>query len=463
MKCAQISVIFCLLGLSATAQTIQQNSPDLGIAYLVHNDSIKQIDFHRGQIASLHNTGWVVRDTFPLLPDPMRTLLHPTPTVTQTPDTTIIHFRGSGLVYALRRNGQLERLDRTFYSGYNNGAQRYFDGTRLWSLGGTGFWNTQDLALYYDPELREWERRLMSPSIPDGFADGMFSPNDNGVITSIVKDGAPNSRPEPTYTAYLMDLNNGAYTRLGVAAERNRGPKLSDIGPFAQWNATNISLFEGRLYLANMVTNELQACEALLDVYSNPFNGTNGILISPHKVVMVQTASTLTNIHVKIEEQTFDEFMAQLNPRAIGPIYESGPMHSVKANWKAYVLLFISFLALTGLILRYQRSRPSIERNFAQALSPLARLALRHLLLQSSDSLVTPDELNQILAIEDKTWDNQRKIRSNILQEIEEKGMQFLGVPSFIERVASEEDRRIRRYRIKLELREDLLPILKYV
>jgi hypothetical protein len=93
----------------------------------------------------------------------------------------------------------------------------------------------------------------------------------------------------------------------------------------------------------------------------------------------------------------------------------------------------------------------------------LARLALRHLLLQSTDSLVTPDELNQILGIEDKTWDNQRKIRSTVLQEIEEKGMELLGVPSFIERVASEEDRRIRRYRIKLELREDLLPILKYV
>jgi hypothetical protein len=85
------------------------------------------------------------------------------------------------------------------------------------------------------------------------------------------------------------------------------------------------------------------------------------------------------------------------------------------------------------------------------------------LLLQSTDSLVTPDELNQILGIEDKSWDNQRKIRSTVLQEIEEKGMEFLGVPSFIERVASEDDRRIRRYRIKLELRDDLLPILKYV
>ncbi len=41
--------------------------------------------------------------------------------------------------------------------------------------------------------------------------------------------------------------------------------------------------------------------------------------------------------------------------------------------------------------------------------------------------------------------------------------MHFLGVPSFIERVNDLEDRRIRRYRLKPELREDLAPILKYV
>lgn len=67
------------------------------------------------------------------------------------------------------------------------------------------------------------------------------------------------------------------------------------------------------------------------------------------------------------------------------------------------------------------------------------------------------------MGIEDKTWDNQRKIRSTVLQELEEKGMQYLGVPSFIERVASEEDRRIRRYRINPQLRDDLIPILKHV
>ncbi len=463
MRFARIVVLLWAAAVSVHAQTIQFTCPEIGIAYLYHNDSVKQIDFHRGQIASLHNTGWVVYDSFAVLPDPMRLLLHPVPIVTQTPDTTLIHFTGSGLVYTVRRNGSLERLDRTFYSGYNYGALRYYDGTRLWSLGGSGIWNVQDLALFYDRELREWERRSMTPSIPDGFVAGMYSPNENGVITSIVQDGTPTSNPEPTYSAYTMDLNNGTYTRLGVAAARSSGPKISELSSFAQWGTTNAAWFEGRIYLIDLIANELQKCDAILDVYSNPFNGTHGLLLSPHKVILIQTASTITNVHVKIERLSYNQLLTQLNPQTIGPIYESGTMSTVRTNWKEFLLLAISFVALTGFILRYQRARPSLERNFAQSLSPLARLALRHLLLQSTGSLVTPDELNQILGIEDKSWDNQRKIRSTVLQEIEEKGMEFLGVPSFIERVASEEDRRIRRYRIKLELRDDLLPILKYV
>ena len=84
-------------------------------------------------------------------------------------------------------------------------------------------------------------------------------------------------------------------------------------------------------------------------------------------------------------------------------------------------------------------------------------------MLLPPDQSITTNELNSLLSLEDKTWDNQRKIRSTVLQEIEEKGLQFLGVPSFIERISSEDDRRIRRYRIKPELRDDLTSVLKYV
>ncbi len=463
MRFALILALAVALTHTVRSQDVQFTCPEYGIAYLVHNDSIKQVDFYRGRIAALTNAGWSILDSFPTLPDPMRLLLHPTPVITQTADTTLIHFTGSGVVYTIRRNGQIERLDRTFFAGYNFGAQRFFDGTHLWSLGGSGLWNVHDLALFYDPELREWERKTMSPSLPNGFTGGLYSPLSSQKLVSLVYDGPPKTPSNPQFTAYEIDLDAGTYARLGVAASYSNAPKIHEFNSYGRWGATSIIISENKLYLANLVTNELQKCDPILDAYSNPFNGTHGILLSPKNVYLIQTASTITNIHVKIEQLTYDQFVTQLNPKTIGPVYESSAFSSIKKNWKALLLIFSSFAALTALILRYQRSRPSVERSFAQSLSPLARLALRHLLLQSTDSLVTPDELNQILGIEQKSWDNQRKIRSTVLQELEEKGMQFLGVPSFIERMASEEDRRIRRYRIKLELREDLLPILKYV
>lgn len=451
-----------LFSLGVGAQVIQNRSPEGGIAFLAHNDSIKSIDFHRGRISTLTNTGWVVYDSFATLPDPMRLLLHPTAIVTQTADTTLIHFSGSGLVYALRRSGVLERLDLTFFAGYNHGAMRYFDGTKLWSLGGSGLWNVHDLALYYDSELREWEQLRMKPEIPYGYTAGLYSELQPGRLISLVQDGNP-SQPEPTFTAYDINLNQSTYTALGVASVRSEGPQAHQINAFGMFGSTNIIHHEGRLYLADIAANQMQSCEPLLDVYTTAFNGTHGLLLSPEKIYMIRSASTVTNVHVKIEPWTYDEFIARAQPKPIGSIYEAGILASIKSNWKPLFVVVFAGLFLTAFILKYQRSRPSAERDFAQNLSSSGRMVLRHLLLQQRDNLVSPDELNQVMGIEDKSWDNQRKIRSTVLQEIEEKGIKILGVPSFIERVPSPEDRRIRRYRIVPELRDDLLPILKHV
>ena len=84
-------------------------------------------------------------------------------------------------------------------------------------------------------------------------------------------------------------------------------------------------------------------------------------------------------------------------------------------------------------------------------------------MLQSPGSYSTTEDVNRILNIEDKTWDNQRKIRSSVIQELEEKAMQILGVTSFIERIQSPEDRRVRHFRINAAFRDELLPCLKYV
>lgn len=455
--------IFIIVFQEIRGQIIQQTSPEAGVAFLAHNDSIKRIDFHNGNISALSNTGWIQYRKFETLADPMRLLLHPTPIVTQTKDTAFIHFLGSGLVYCMNRHGILERLDRTFYAGYNFSSFHYFSGEKLWSLGGNGIWRTTDLTIYYDAELREWEKHEMRPEISNGFTDMFASAAAPNELYTLVMDGPQPAQLEPTFTAYKVNLNTHTFEKIGVAATRKNGPAPRQLTPFAQYDRTNFVSFENRIYLVDLVANTIEICEPMPDSYSVPFNGVYGMLLSPTGIHLIQTASTVTNLHVKWEFFTYDAFLEQMGPKPFGPVYESGAISSIKSNWEPILLIAIGFSSLTIIIVRYQRLRPSVERNFAQSLSPLARITLRHLLLQNRTALVSPDELNQVLGIEDKTWDNQRKIRSTVLQELEEKGMQFLGVPSFIERVASEEDRRIRRYRIKDELREDLLPALKHV
>jgi hypothetical protein len=461
---ALIILLFCS---RLSGQSIQNESPVDGIAFLVHRGSVLQVDFKLGLIFRLNSSGWAIIDSFEPLPDPMSSLLHRGPVVNQSPDTTIISFNASGLVYAFTRAGRLQRLDQTFYSGYNNGAIPYFDGKRLWKLGGSGFWQVHDLALYFDPELREWERIPMAPAIVGGFSRGLFSANlysakEGNQLIALVQLGKNLEQTKLALHAYKIDLINGRYELLGAFAQNIQGPDIRNLSAFAHYNQWNLIHHDQSLYLSDLLTNSLH--QTLMKGKTLiAFNGEQGMLLSPEGVYSITSASTVTNKSSAIRFDTWSAFVGSCKPVKIGALYEESWLSSLRLYWRAIAAMLLLVAGLIYLVLRYRQSIPKQELNYAKALSPLAQIALKYLLVQPASGLITSEDLNQILGIQDKAWDNQRKIRSTILIEIEEKGMHFLGVPSFIERVTDPEDRRIRRYRLNPELREDLAPILKYV
>ena len=463
-----LAVLIILLFSSVlSSQSIQNESPIDGIAFLVHRRSIMQVDFKLGLISRLNSSGWAVTDSFVPLPEPMSSLMHRGPVVNQSPDTTVISFNASGLVYAFTRAGRLQRLDQTFYSGYNNGAIRYFDGKRLWKLGGSGFWQVHDLALYFDPELREWERMHMTPGIAGGFSGGLYSATpemakySKPFVAMIQRNTGPVTI-KPIHEAYKIDLIKGRYELLGAVAQNLQGPDVRDLNAFAHYNQWNLIHHDQSLYLCDLLTNSLYRTK-LKGTAKIGFNGLQGLLLSPQGVYTITSASTLTNSSYSTRFEPWSAFVDSVKAVKIGAIYEVIWLSNVRSYWKAIAALLLLVGGLVYLLIRYRQSIPKRELDYAKALSPLATIALKYLLVQPAESLVSSEELNQVLGIHDKAWDNQRKIRSTILTEIEEKGMRFLGVPSFVERVTDPEDRRIRRYRLKPELREDLAPILKYV
>jgi len=467
MKKRLTVLIVLLFSSSLSGQSIQNQSPIDGIAFLAHRGSVLQVDFNLGLISRLNSSGWAITDSFETLPEPMRSLLHRGPVVNQSPDTTVISFNASGLVYAFTRAGRLQRIDQTFYSGYNNGAIRYFDGKRLWKLGGTGFWQVHDLALYFDPELREWERMPMTPSIVGGFGGSLFSANihsakERGQLIALVQLGKSLGQTNPALHAYKIDLINGRYELLGAIAQNLSGPDLRALNAFAHYKQWNLIHHDESLYLADLLTNSLHQTLMKGKTFI-AFNGEQGMLLSPEGVYYITSASTVTNKSSEIRFDTWSAFVGSCKPVKIGALYEESWLSSLRLYWRAFAAMLLLVAGLIYLVLRYRQSIPKQELDYAKALSPIAKIALKYFLVQPAESLITSEELNQILGIQDKAWDNQRKIRSTILNEIEEKGMHFLGVPSFIERITDQEDRRIRRYRLKPELREDLAPILKYV
>lgn len=461
---ALLILLFCS-GLSG--QSTQNISPKDGLAFLVHQRSIMQVDFKLGLISRLTSTGWAIADTFEPLPEPMRSLMHHGPVVDQNPDTTVISFNGSGLVYAFTRAGHLQRLDQTFFSGYNNGAIPYYDGQRLWRLGGSGFWQIHDLALYFESELREWEQVPMAPSITGGFSGSLFSAKpsngkDSSQMVALVQLGASFASLEPTLQAYKIDLAKGRYERLGAVAQNLQGPDVRDLNAFGRFNQWNVMVQDQSLYFSDLLANSLYRTNVNGSAIC-AFNGLRGLLLSPEGIYSITSASTLSNSSYGIRFDTWSAYGNSAKVVKIGAIYQESWLTNVQTYWKEITALVLMVVGLVYLVLRYRQSIPKRELDYAKALSPLAKIALKYLLVQPASGLVTSEELNQILGIHDKAWDNQRKIRSTILSEIEEKGMHFLGVPSFVERVTDQEDRRIRRYRLKPELREDLAPILKYV
>jgi hypothetical protein len=72
-------------------------------------------------------------------------------------DTLTVSVPGTGQVYQLNtKELSVQRLDRTFFRGYNFNANQFLHKDTLFSVGGEGFWMRHNVITYYNTRTREW-------------------------------------------------------------------------------------------------------------------------------------------------------------------------------------------------------------------------------------------------------------------------------------------------------------------
>ncbi len=122
------------------------------------------------------------------------------------------------------QNRILERLDETFYRGYNCFSAKFFRQDTIYSFGGYGFWHTNNIQSYYKSASHEWESISQSTNAPrsifHGF-NGYIRENDSFFSALNFYENDSENKGAYTWTdsVYSYSFAQKKWNRLGRITE----------------------------------------------------------------------------------------------------------------------------------------------------------------------------------------------------------------------------------------------------
>ena len=431
-----------------------------GKAYIFRKDSLIELDFHRGIRSYLRNSVWYELDSFPVLREPDRIMLHKKPVVLSEKDTLLISFPGSGVVYGIDSKGMPIRMDKTFYSGYNFDSFRAMYKGKLYSIGGTGFWQRNGLVLFFDPALREWERLAPFYGMPEAYTMSFGARMDS---TTYLLCNSPDKTSDPSlddYRIYRVNLESRTAETIGVFS-MDDGSREHNVIPIGY--IRNYAFFDsdGFLLVGDVRSNKLYRWKDLT-AGTGPYNGFDGVVLQNDTVNLIYSASTITNPSVRITKVPVEEVL-QYCEDIERPIYRTTAEHFWRRYTAEFIIVLFALVFLVVFLVRYNLRQPAVEKQFVSQLNLQEVRLLRHLILLPEGRFADIQEIDLLLEVEGKSWENQRKIRSKSLSNINSLAEEMLGYRDFIQRKPNPEDKRARLYYISSEYRSSSPTLLRHL
>ena len=345
------------------------------------------------------------------------------------PSQFVIRFtiQGTGLVYEFDvKTSQLKRIDQTIHSGHNFGAYQFYRKNILYSIGGEGMWSYNRQITYFDDKTKEWEILRPKNKGPEAMANGFqgYSDAENAYYTGAGdhKNYLENERIDIERGFYRFDFATKNWELLG---QINADLPIKEHR-FSYWNGEHfILLARDRLFIINPKLNEVH----MYRDNSLYFEGggkqytRNDTIFYYHNGEQGPVISIPVNAYLKKSSY-------------VGIFYE-----------KDYSLYYFGALALLVLgfiawLLFRKRGNKSIR--FDQA-----EIKLLNRLIEGQNKPVSTQELNRLLDCDTKSQESQRRIRFMMIKQINEKLEMHFDIHECIERIPSEEDKRLTNYRLK--------------
>ena len=344
---------------------------------------------------------------------------------------------GTGIVFDFdEAQGVLSKADRTYYAGYNFGASVFRRKNTLHSFGGSGFWNFSQALTFFDEHSKEWENikaeNLGPKSIFNGF-HGYDLKSD--LFYSGGSEYHSFLKKQPTLIdaeLYAFDFTSNRWKLLGNIMPKLLEAKAREI----RWSGRYFVQFsEEEAFIIDPVKNQVFHYQ----------NKTKSYKAAP--LMYIQEGI----IHGYWDEEAGKRFsisIAELlqNSEPIGQFYSP----KSKLN---YILAGLFVLVLLGVVFTYfRKNKKQLQLNLDEP-----ELSLLNTLLTSKQGGLTTIEVNDLLGLAKKNLDNQRKLRLNIISNINHQIYLKYRIDNAIIRISASDDKRQSLYTLKNEV----LPILK--
>lgn len=373
-----------------------------------------------------------------------------------------------------KQTRMLERVDKTFFRGYNCYSAKFIRKDTLYSFGGYGFWHSNNILSYYRATNQEWESLNPSVDSPKSIYRGFngYIEENNSFFSALSlhqNDSENKGAFISTDSVYTYSFKQRNWQRLGLLTSTFKQYLPEDFIQKASWFQV------GRYFILKYYANP-QIIFLIVDPIRNEariWKDTNKLLANlndnyendnqrsyvwkdalylRHDVTGA-TGKTLQIIRLPITN-------LWKNSRPIGAFYES--FNTPNYNW-LFGLVIAVILLVAGIVFkRKQLKRSKISRTlhelpaifapYPNSLSNKEKDVFDALVKAISSDGLNAEALNEILGIGDKSLDNQRKIRAEIIKGLNLKLKLEWEIEDAVERVPTTLDQRMFTYALKADV-----------
>ncbi|MEY5069757.1 MAG: hypothetical protein RLZ47_1619 [Bacteroidota bacterium] len=362
------------------------------------------------------------------------------------PNDSLIYFTifGTGQVYEFKpTNTTLRRIDQTYYRGYNFGSIPFIRKGKLYSAGGYGFWHYSNVLTTYNFNKSEWEvviPRNVGPEVINEYGFNGYSNNEDVFYSgaSTNENLFSDLKRYRIKQFFKYDFKNQQWTELGSINEE----LLAETSREIYWNGTYfLQWASNKLYIIDPLANEIF-------VYKNNerFFVSNKEYFSKGDTIY----NYWSDDNGGLEYFSVKEYLK--NAEYVGPFYsrETPLLH--------YLLIFCIICSAAGSFWMYKRKIGNTRAGYFDSLEEKLLLAL---MKKHTKGGLSSQQVNDSLLLHTKSFDNQRRVRINVINKINQKMAHHYKITDAILRLASAEDKRQSIYKLSPEAYQRLKEYFK--